>query len=424
MSSGRLVVRRALRFGSEVDLVVTARGRVEELLSHAPERDFGQARIVEAEGLILLPGLTDVHTHLREPGFEYKEDVASGLEAAAHGGFSNILCMANTSPVNDNAGVTEFIRDQARASWPKGPRLYPVGALTKNLEGSELSAMAELAEAGCRAFSNDGIPVADTEIFRRAMEYASDLGLMVIDHCEDPHLAPGVGANEGRSSSRLGLAAQPDVAEALQAARDILLADYLGLPLHLAHVSCARTVELIAWAKERGVRVTAETCPHYLLLTDESLSDYDSRYKVNPPLRTEQDVASMIQALKDGVVDMLATDHAPHAEHEKEVEFEAAPCGISGLDTALSATWALVESGALTQEDFERAWVQAPCSAFDLPFNTFAKGDPADFLLFDPGAEWTVTAETLRSKGKNTPLMGKTLKGQVISHFLEGKKII
>lgn len=408
--------------GQLVDVFV-AKGKI-VALAPAGSLDLRAATELEAGGRVLLPSLTDVHVHLREPGQEYKEDIASGLGAAAHGGFSNLMCMANTRPVNDTASVTEFMLDQARKGWPNGPRLFPIGALTKGLKGQELAPMAELAAAGCKAMSNDGRPVESSELFRRAMEYASDLGMIVIDHCEDPYLAPAAGMNEGEVSSRLGLPAQPDVAEAIQVARDVLLAEYLNVPIHLAHISCEKSVALIRFAKARGVDVTAETCPHYLTLTEDEAAGYSAAAKVSPPLRTRADVDALIEALAEGVVDMLATDHAPHAAHEKEVEFDAAPCGISGLDTALAATWELVRAGRLPFDAFVRAWTTAPCGRFGLPVNTFAPGDPADFVLFDQDAAWTVSAQTMHSKSKNTPLLGRSLRGRVAAHFLAGKMVI
>ncbi len=419
---GAVKGKKASKKGQLVDVFV-AGGKIVALVP-AGSLKLSAARDIDAGGQVLLPSLTDVHTHLREPGQEYKEDVQSGLKAAAHGGFSNILCMANTRPVNDNASVTELMLDKARKHWPNGPRLFPIGGLTKGLKGLELAPMAELKAAGCAALSNDGLPVASTEIFRRALEYAADLGLVVIDHCEDPYLAPAAGMNEGEVSSRLGMAAQPDVAEAIQVARDILLAEYLGVPIHLAHVSCEKSAALIRFAKARGVDVTAETCPHYLTLTDEECAGYSSLAKVSPPLRTKADVEAMLDALNDGTIDMLATDHAPHAAHEKEVEFDLAPCGISGLDTALATTWALVRTGRLSFEAFRRAWTTAPCARFGLPVNRFEPGDPADFTLFDQDREWTVGPETMMSKSKNTPLLGRVLRGRVSSHFLAGKAVL
>lgn len=417
-----LVIRKAEWKGEKVDLLV-AKGKILEL-TPASDTSYEGAEEVDAKGLTLLPSLTDVHTHLREPGFEYKEDIESGLKAAAFGGFSNIMCMANTSPVNDNGVVTEQMLARAARVMSGGPRLFPIGALTKGLEGKALAPMHELADSGCVAFSNDGVPVENTDLFRRAVDYAADTGCPVIDHCEDPYLGVGVGMNEGPTSSRNGLAAQPDIAEASQVARDILMAEYLDTPIHLAHISCRKSIELIRWAKERGVKITAETCPHYLFLSEERAMEYDPMAKVNPPLRTRDDVEAVLEAISDGTIDMFATDHAPHADYEKEVEFINAPCGISGLDTALSLTWSLVSSGELDFETFIKAWTVNPCRTFRLPLNTFNNGDPADFILFDPEQKWVVEPCTMHSKGKNTPFMGETLKGRVVSHFLEGKKIV
>ncbi|WP_147819463.1 dihydroorotase [Salidesulfovibrio onnuriiensis] len=422
-----LIVRRAFLKGREVDVHI-ANGEIAEIRDTETEFDPGKAEVQDAYGLTMLPSMIDVHVHLREPGYEYKEDVQSGLRAAAWGGFGAVMCMANTKPVNDVATTTELMLEKAREHWPDGPRLYPIGALTKGLQGEELAPMAELAKAGCEAFSNDGVPVKNTDLFRRAMEYASDWGKPVIDHCEDPYMAVGSGANEGVVSDRLGLHGQPDVAEALQVARDILLAEYLDMHIHLAHVSCRRSADLIRFAKARGVKVTAETAPHYLILTEDYLEEPETQYssfaKVNPPLRTEDDRQAMIEALEDGTIDILATDHAPHAEHEKEVEFDIAPCGISGLDTAFATTWALVQEGVLSEETFNRAWVTGPAEIFGFEYNRFNVGDPADFFLFDPEEEWVVGADTMHSKGKNTPLRGRTLKGRVKTHFLRGKKIV
>ncbi|EFL51641.1 dihydroorotase, multifunctional complex type [Solidesulfovibrio fructosivorans JJ]] len=413
MTANSLAIRNVRVPGREgaFDLLV-AEGVVRELTAHDPAASHDGHAVIDGREMLLMPALTDAHTHLREPGQEWKEDIASGLAAAAAGGFSNIMCMANTDPVNDTASVTRFMLRRAAESWPNGPRLFPIGALTVGLRGKELAPMGELLEAGCVAFSNDGEPVADTEIFRRALEYAADLA-PVIDHCEDPYMAKGSGANEGAMSARLGLRGQPDAAEAIQAARDILLAEYLGVHVHLAHISCRKSVGLIADAKKRGVKVTAETCPHYLLMTDAALLGYDSLAKVNPPLRTDDDRLALVEALREGVIDILATDHAPHAAHEKETPFENAKNGISGLDTALAALWELVRQGRLSPEDIVTRFAWRPAEIFKLPVNRFAPGDPADFLLFDPEDSWVVTPEALRSKGKNTPLLGQPLTGRV-----------
>lgn len=421
MSRPDLLVRGA-RWNDAVTDLLVGDGAVMEMAAtiEAPEG----IQTVEAEGKLLLPSLIDTHVHLREPGFEYKEDIASGLDAAAHGGFGAVMCMANTDPVNDNATVTELMLEKARLAWPHGPRLHPVGALTKGLAGKELAPMAELAKAGCVAVSNDGLPVASTELMRRAMEYAATFGLTVIDHCEDPDLAPGAGVNEGRVSSALGLKGQPCAGEAIQVARDVQLAGWLGLPMHLAHISCRESVELIAAAKAKGVPVTAETCPHYLIFTEDAVEGYSTAAKVNPPLRTRDDVMALRQALREGVIDILATDHAPHADHEKEVPFQDAPNGITGLDTALSLAWRLVLDKVLTVDDLVRAMAWTPGRTFGLAVNRFEPGDPADFVLFDPDELWTVTPEALRSKGKNTPTMGTALPGRVSAHFMGGRRIV
>lgn len=388
--------------------------------TYAPPKDMF---IVEAGEQLIFPSFIDAHVHLREPGFEYKEDIASGLCAAAHGGFGDVLAMANTRPVNDAASVTRYMLEKAALHWPHGPRLRPVGALTIGLEGKELAPMGELVDAGCVAFSNDGRPVANTEIFRRGMEYAAMWDKLVIDHCEDPYLAKDTHMNEGAVSGAIGVKGQPTVAEALHVARDILLAEYLNLPVHLAHISCRQSVELIAWARSRGVKVTAETCPHYLLLDETCLEQYSTAAKVCPPLRTQEDVVALRNAVRDGVIDIFVTDHAPHAPHEKEHPLDGAPNGFIGLETAVPLTYGLVRQGILTLEDFTRMWHTAPAALFGLPANLFRKGDRADFFLFHPDEEWKVCRETIHSKSVNTPWWGQTMRGRVTAHFMGGRRI-
>ncbi len=417
-----LIVRGAIWDGSPRDLVV-AKGKILELLPYDEKRTY-DARVIDAHELVLLPSFIDAHTHMREPGFEYKETIATGLGAAAHGGFGHILCMANTKPVNDNGSVTSFMLQQARMAWPSGPYLHPIGALTVGLQGKELAPMAELAEAGCIAFSNDGRPVASTEHFRRAMEYASWLDKIVIDHCEDPSMAPAAGINEGVLSGNLGLQGQPTVAESTHVARDILLSMYLDLPVHLAHISCRESVELIAWGKSKGAKVTAETCPHYLLWTEDSVLNYDTAAKVSPPLRGKDDQLALIQALREGVIDILATDHAPHEAAEKEHTFEDAPCGISGLDSALFTTWGLLTEDILDRDTFLRAWCYRPGEIFGLSTNRFEPGDPADFFLFDANNTHVFDKKSMYSLGKNTPLLGTKVIGRVQAHFINGKNVI
>lgn len=422
MSNSEFVIRGAKYKERTVDLVVKD-GLVQEVKETGNYMYQGMEKVA-ANGAILLPALTDVHTHLREPGFEWKEDISSGLRAAAQGGFSNIMCMANTDPVNDCASVTDMMVEKAELAWPKGPRLFPVAGLTKGLKGEELAELGEMKKAGCVAASNDGLPIRSTEMFRHAVEYARDFNMIVIDHCEDPDMVKGVGVNEGELSARLGLKGAPTAGEAIQVARDILLAEYLDTPIHIAHVSCRQSVELIAWAKRRGVKITAETCPHYLLLTESAVEEYSTAAKVNPPLRTMDDVEAMRQALREGVIDIFATDHAPHADHEKEIPFSGAPCGISGLDTALPLTMKMVDEGIISMDDAIRAWCTRPAEIFGLPSGELKKGDPADFVLYDPSAKWQVTPERMHSKGKNTPFMGDTMPGRVNSLFIGGQRIV
>lgn len=384
---------------------------------------LSSTKVFDGRGCHLMPGLVDAHVHLREPGFEYKEDIESGLKAAASGGFSRVLAMANTKPVNDNASVTKLMLEKADQLHGPGPYLHPVGALTRNLQGKELAPLAELKDAGCSAFSNDGLPVKDNELFRRAVEYASDLEMIIIDHCEDPYLARDGVMNEGKVSSYLGLKGIPSVSESLQVARDVLLAAYLNTPIHLAHVSCRESVEIIARAKEKSIPITAETCPHYLLWDEELVMDYNTMAKVNPPLRTRKDVLALRHAVKSGVMDIIVTDHAPHADFEKNVPFAQAPNGISGLDTSLSLCLELVRKDILDMSDLSRLMSHKPSEIFDFPTNRFEKGDPADFILIDLEQEWQATADNLLSKGKNTPCLNQTLKGRVMANFIEGKEI-
>ncbi len=417
-----LCIKNARHLDAPVDLLVHGA----EILTMTPAGHHPApegCEIFDAHGLVLMPSLIDAHVHLREPGFEYKEDIASGLAAAAHGGFGAVLCMANTRPVNDTASVTRFMLDRARSSHPHGPRLYPVAAASVGLRGEEMAPLAELREAGCVAVSNDGRPLENTELLRRIMEYAADLGLILIDHCEDPWLGRGWLMNEGPASGLLGVKGQPGVGEAVQAARDVMLAEYLHVPVHIAHVSSRLTLEVIAWAKARGVKVSAETCPHYLLLDESALEGYNTAAKVSPPLRAPEDREALRRAVKDGLIDILVTDHAPHAAQEKESTLDEAPCGLSGLDLAVSLTWSLVAQGALSEADLQRLWCRSPAEIFHLPWNGFAPGDPADFFLLDPDETWIPGPETMFSKSRNTPFLGQTLRGRVKHHWLGGTRL-
>ncbi|MFP4035518.1 MAG: dihydroorotase [Desulfovermiculus sp.] len=422
MSAPECVVRNG-RWQDRLHDVVIGQGRIVDLLPADSARCFEGLECIEARGAMLLPGLIDGHTHVREPGQEHKEDIDTGLKAAAQGGFGHILCMANTDPVNDCAAVTRLQIQRAVSSHPQGPFLHPVGAVSKGLAGLELAPYFELAEAGCIALSNDGLPVTDNHLFRRALEYSTGPGLLVIDHCEDPGLAAGGQVNEGLISDTLGLPGQPCIAESIQVARDILLSKYLHIPVHLAHISTRESVELIARAKQEGVPVTAETCPHYLLWDEELVRGYFTLAKVNPPLRTSDDVLALRQAVREGVIDILVTDHAPHADFEKDAPFAQAPNGISGLDTALSLSWSLVQDQILSLTDLIQLWSSAPAALYGLKTNSFTPGAPADICIFDPEASWTVTAESMASKGKNSPCLGQVLPGRVKALMLQGRLI-
>ncbi|MDM8215703.1 dihydroorotase [Desulfovibrio piger] len=415
-------LKNARHLDAPVDVLVRD-GRIVTMTPAGHHAMPADCEVVDAAGLLLMPSFTDAHVHLREPGFEYKEDIGSGLEAAARGGFGSVMCMANTRPVNDNASITRAMLDKARDTHPHGPRLCPIAAATVGLKGEEMAPLGELREAGCVAVSNDGRPMPGTELLRRVMEYAADLGLIFIDHCEDATLAPGWVMNEGVVSGELGVKGQPPVGEAMQVARDIMLAEYLGLPVHIAHVSCALAVDVLRWGKARGVQVTAETCPHYLWLDDTALRGYNTAAKVSPPLRTPADREALRRAVKDGTIDILSTDHAPHALHEKEQPLDAAPCGFTGLDLAVSLTWGLVRENVIDEADMHRLWGAAPARIFNLPCNNFEPGDPADFFLFDPSEDWVVSRETLYSKSANTPFLGQTLHGRVRHHWIGGVQL-
>lgn len=412
-----LLIRNAVYLGAQVDLLLD--GSVMATMTPAGRHEYAAEKDFDAHGLHLLPSLIDCHVHLREPGFEYKEDIGSGLEAAAHGGFGAVMCMANTLPVNDNSAVTTLMLSRARATHPDGPALYPIAAATLGLEGKTPSPLEELHRAGCIAVSNDGRPVKSTELVRRIMEYASDLGMVFIDHCEDPWLAEGWQMNEGQVSGLLGLKGQPAAGETIQAARDIFLAEYLNLPVHIAHVSTAQTVDLLAWAKSRGVRVTAETCPHYLVLDENAAHDY-GHAKVSPPLRTSKDRDALLQAVRDGIIDILVTDHAPHAEHEVNTTWDERPCGFTGLDLALALCLDLVREGKLTEFDLQNLWARRPSEIFHIPWNSFNPGEPASLILFDPEEEWLVSRQSLYSRSANTPFLGKKVRGRVKHHWING----
>lgn len=417
-----LCIKNARHLDAPVDLLVRD-GRVLTMTPAGHQPLPEGCEVFEAGGLLLMPSFIDVHAHFRDPGYEYKEDVVTGLAAAAHGGFGAVMCMANTRPVNDTAAVTRYMLEKARAAWPHGPRLHPVAAATVGLAGQEMAPLGELKEAGCVAVSNDGCPVNSAEMMRRVMEYAADLGMVVMDHCEDPDLARGWVMNEGELSGELGVKGQPAAGEAVQVARDAMLSEYLEIPIHISHVSSALSVDVLRWARARGVKITAETCPHYLMLDESALRGYNANAKVSPPLRRPEDREALRQAVRDGILGVLSTDHAPHALHEKERTLDEAPKGFTGLDLALPLTWRLVREGIWDEALLHQRWCYGPAEIFGLPCNRFEPGDPADFFLFDPEERWTVGPETLFSKSANTPFLGEEMQGRVRHHWCGGVQL-
>lgn len=376
------------------------------------------ASVIDAAGTIVVPGLIDMHVHLREPGFEYKETIATGTAAAKAGGFTSVCCMPNTNPVNDNQAITRFILDQARDA---SARVFPIGAITKGSRGEELTEMAELLEAGCTAISDDGRPVMNAAVMRRAMEYSKIFDLLVISHCEDSALSDKGVMNEGFVSMELGLRGIPRAAEDVMTGRDISLAELTGCRLHIAHVSTAGSVRMVREAKARGVKVTAETCPHYFSLTDEAVRGYNTMAKMNPPLRTADDVAAVKQGLKDGTIDVIATDHAPHGMDEKSGEFDYAPFGIVGLETALGLSLKLVEEGVLSLTELVRKLSFNPAGVLKLKKGTLSPDVDADLTIIDLAEEWVVDSSNFKSKSKNTPFNGWKLKGRAVQTIVGGK---
>jgi dihydroorotase len=377
------------------------------------------AKTLDAKGRYILPGLVDMHVHLREPGFEHKETIASGTRAAVRGGFTSVCCMPNTSPVNDNAGITEYIIQKARQEGACS--VFPIGAVTKGQRGEELAEFGMMLEEGCVAFSDDGHPVADARVMRRALEYAKAFCVPVISHCEDPTLSKGGVMNEGAVSLGMGLVGIPREAEETMVFRDVALAELTGGRLHIAHVSTAGSVRIVREAKARGVNVTAETCPHYFSVTDRACEGFNANAKVNPPLRSEKDLEAVKEGLRDGTIDVIATDHAPHHRNEKQREFDQAPPGISGLETALGLSLSLVREGILDIKGLVEKMALAPARILGLDRGTLKEGSPADLVFVDPDAGYDVNIDAFLSKGKNTPFAGWTLKGRAAVTIVGGK---
>lgn len=368
-------------------------------------------KIIDASGHIVVPGLVDMHTHLREPGFEYKETIHTGTMAAAKGGFTTVCCMPNTHPVNDTIAVTEYINEKARKEGACS--VYPVGAITKGQKSEELTELEALLKAGCIAFSDDGHPVTNSLIMRRALEYSKIFNVPVISHCEDLKLSEGGVMNEGFVSTIVGLNGIPKAAEETMVARDLSLCELTGGRLHIAHVSTKGSVALIREAKSRGINVTAETCPHYFSLTDEAVISYDANLKVNPPVRTAEDVEAIKEGLKDGTIDVIATDHAPHHADEKNVEFDAAAFGISGLETAFSLSLQLVDQGILDLKQLIRIMTITPSKIMNINKGSLSADADADIAIINTDKTFKVDSSKFLSKGKNSPFHKWPLKGTV-----------
>ncbi|MBU4208729.1 MAG: dihydroorotase [Proteobacteria bacterium] len=377
-----------------------------------------EVRVIDASGKIVTPGLIDMHVHLREPGHEYKETIESGCLSAAYGGFTAICPMPNTTPVNDNGQVTEYILKKAGIA--DMVRVYPVGAISKGLNGKSLCEYAELKEAGAIALSDDGNPVSDSQLMRRAMEYAKGFDLPIISHCEDLNLAANGVVNEGAVATRMGLAGIPNAAESIMVMRDIAICELTGSRLHIAHVSTKESVQAIRNAKKRGVKVTAETAPHYFTLTEEAIKGYNTNAKMNPPLRSSQDREAVLEGLADGTIDVIATDHAPHSYIEKEVEFDQAANGIIGLETSVSLSLKLVQNSVISLTDLVEKMSTNPAKILGLNIG-ISVGAPADITIIDPDFSYKIDSDSFQSLSRNTPFNGWDMKGKAILTMVGGK---
>ncbi len=415
-----------IKNGNIIDPANKVDEKLDILLSDGKIAKFGKpgsfsadgSQVIDAAGKLIVPGLIDMHVHLREPGFEYKETIATGTAAAKAGGFTSVCCMPNTNPVNDSRSITEFILSQAREA---SARVYPIGAITKGSKGEELAEMGELHQSGCVAVSDDGRPLMNASLMRRAMEYSKIFDTLIISHCEDSTLSDKGVMNEGSISTELGLRGIPCAAEDVMTGRDISLAGLTGCRLHIAHVSTVGAVNLVREGKKRGIQVTAETCPHYFTLTDEAVRGYNTLAKINPPLRTAEDVAAIKQGLKDGTIDVIATDHAPHGMDEKSGEFDYAPFGIVGLETALGLTLKLVEEGVLSLFEVIRKLSVNPAAILKIDKGALSIGSDADITIIDPAVAWTVDSSQFASRSRNTPFNGWKLTGRAVQTIVGGQ---
>ncbi|MCK4535966.1 MAG: dihydroorotase [Desulfuromonadales bacterium] len=381
--------------------------------------DAEDAEVIDATGKLVTPGLVDIHVHLRDPGFEYKEDIASGTRSAVAGGFTSVACMPNTKPVNDNHTITSYILQKAEKEG--SCRVFPIASITKGMAGESLTEMGELKEIGCCAVSDDGVPVSNSEMMRRAMEYARPFGLAIVTHAEDLALVGSGVMNEGPVATELGLKGIPWVAEDAATVRDVMLSELTGCRLHVCHVSTKGSVDIVRQAKRRGVPVTCEATPHHFSLTEEAVRGYNTNAKMNPPLRSEEDRQAVLAGLADGTIDAIATDHAPHHLDEKNVEFNIAMNGVVGLETALSLSLQLVRDGVIDLHRMIELLTSSPARALDLPVGTLEIGSDADVTIIDPDLKWTVDAQQLASKSKNTPFDGWEMQGAAVCTVVGGK---
>ena len=394
----------------QVDVIIE-KGKISKMFPPGVFKEKGpQIKIIDASDKLVIPGLVDIHVHLREPGHEYKETVATGARSAVVGGFTSIACMPNTEPPNDCRAVTEFILEQAKRAG--SAKVYPIAAISKEQKGETLTNFGELKDAGAVAVSDDGFPVANSELMRRALEYAAFYGLRVISHCEDRNLSGDGVMHEGVISTQIGLSGIPAVSEEIMVSRDISLAKLTGCPVHIAHVSTEGSVELIKRAKEEGIRVTAETAPHYFTLDHRAVVGYDTLAKVNPPLRTAEDVEAIKEGLRQGVIDVIATDHAPHATLEKDLEFDKAAFGMIGLQTALPLTLQLVRDGVLGLTEAVGKLSYAGANIIGVTGGRLIEGVDADLAIIDPEYEYVFEADQILSKSRNSPFIGKMVKGR------------